>query len=67
MLANQTYNKDFLEFHPKGIMELLILLLLQDIKSENKKRHTIRLEMQNLTAKQLEHAEEDEDGDKGKA
>ena len=64
VLANQTYNKDFLEFHPKGDYGVInSTIVVADISFKIKKGHTIRLEMQNLTAKQLEHAEEDEDGD----
>ena len=63
-MAKQTYNRDFLESHVKGDYGVInSTIIVADMSYKIKKGHTIRLEMQNLTAKQLEHAEEDEDGD----
>ena len=64
VFANQTYNKDFLEFHPKGDYGIInSTILVIDMSYKIKKGHTIRIEMQNLSAKQLKHAEENEEGD----
>ncbi|MBC8266591.1 MAG: hypothetical protein H8E84_06445 [Flavobacteriales bacterium] len=63
VIANQTYNKDFLEGHTPGdygVINSTIAVL--DVSYKIKKGHTIRMELQELLAKQLEHAEENEEG-----
>ena len=64
IIANQTYNKDFLEGHTKGSDGVInSTILVADISYKIKKGHTIRIELQTLKSKQLEHAEELAEGD----
>lgn len=64
VLANQTYNKDFLEGHTEGSDGVLnSTIIVADISYRIKKKHSVRMELQTLISKQLEHAEELADGD----
>ena len=54
VIANQTYNKDFLEGHVPGDYGVLnSTILVADISYKIKKGHTLRMEFQTLTSKQL--------------
>lgn len=64
IIANQTYNKDLLEGHTKGDYGVInSTILITDVAYKIKKGHTIRVELQKLNSKQLEHAEELAEGD----
>jgi len=64
LFANQTYNKDFLEGHTTGDYGVLnSTILISDISYKIKKGNTVRCELQILKSRQLEHAEELEEGD----
>jgi len=64
LFANQTYNKDFLEGHTPGDYGVLnSTILISDISYKIKKGNTVRCELQILKSRQLEHAEELEEGD----
>jgi len=64
VIANQTYNKDFLEGHTKGSDGVVnSTILVADVSYKIKKGHTLRVELQALNSKQLEHAEELAEGD----
>ena len=64
VIANQTYNKDFLEGHPKGDYGILnSTILVADITYKVKTKHAVRIELQKLNSKQLEHADELAEGD----
>jgi hypothetical protein len=64
VIANQTYNKDFLEGHTKGDYGILnSTILVADITYKVKPKHAVRIELQKLNSKQLEHAEELAEGD----
>ena len=64
VIANQTYNKDFLEGHTKGSDGIInSTILVADVSFKVKKGHTLRAELQTLKSKQLEHAEELAEGD----
>ena len=64
IIANQTYNKDFLEGHAEGDYGVLnSTILITDVTYKIKKGHSIRIELQKLNSKQLEHAEELAEGD----
>ena len=64
IIANQTYNKDFLEGHAEGDYGVLnSTILITDVTYKIKKGHSIRIELQKLNSKQLEHAEELVEGD----
>jgi len=64
VIANQTYNKDFLEGHTPGDYGVLnSTILISDISYKIKKGHTVRCELQILKSRQLEHAEELAEGD----
>ncbi len=55
VIANQTYNKDFLEGHVKGDYGVLnSTILIADISFKIKKGHSLRMELQMLNSKQLE-------------
>ena len=64
VIANQIYNKDFLEGHIKGYNGVInSTILVADINYKVKRGHTVRIELQTLKSKQLEHAEELAEGD----
>ena len=64
VIANQTYNKDFLEGHTKGYDGIInSTILVADVSFKIKKGHTLRAELQTLRSKQLEYAEELAEGD----
>ena len=55
VIANQTYNKDFLEGHVPGDYGVLnSTILITDISYKIKKGHSLRMELQTLKSKQLE-------------
>ena len=55
VIANQTYNKDFLEGHVKGDYGVLnSTILITDISYKIKRGHSLRMELQMLNSKQLE-------------
>ena len=55
VIANQTYNKDFLEGHVPGDYGVLnSTILITDISYKMKKGHSLRMELQILNSKQLE-------------
>lgn len=55
VIANQTYNKDFLEGHVPGDYGVLnSTILIADISYKIKKGHSLRMELQVLNSKQLE-------------
>ena len=55
VIANQTYNKDFLEGHVPGDYGVLnSTILIADISYKIKKGHSLRMELQMLNSKQLE-------------
>ena len=55
VIANQTYNKDFLEGHVPGDYGVLnSTILITDVSYKIKKGHSLRIELQMLNAKQLE-------------
>jgi len=55
VIANQTYNKDFLEGHVPGDYGVLnSTILITDISYKIKKGHSLRMEFQMLKSKQLE-------------
>ena len=55
VIANQTYNKDFLEGHVPGDYGVLnSTILITDISYKIKKGHSLRMELQVLNSKQLE-------------
>ena len=55
IVANQTYNKDFLEGHVPGDYGVLSsTILVADVSYKIKKRHSIRVELQTLKSNQLE-------------
>ena len=60
VVANQTYNKDFLEGHVPGDYGVLnSTILIADISYKIKKGHSVRIELQKLNSKQLENYAED--------
>ena len=64
VIANQTYNKDFLEGHTIGEDGVInSTILVGDISYKIKKRHTVRIEMQTLVSQQLKKAEKLAEGD----
>ncbi len=64
VIANQIYNKDFLEGHIKGYNGVInSTILVADVNYKVKRGHTVRIELQTLKSKQLEHAEELAEGD----
>ena len=64
VIANQTYNKDFLEGHTKGSDGVInSTILVTDINYKIKPKHTVRLELQTLISKQLKDAKDLADGD----
>jgi hypothetical protein len=55
VIANQTYNKDFLEGHVPGDYGVLnSTILITDVSYKIKKGHSLRMELQMLNSKQLE-------------
>ena len=55
VIANQTYNKDFLEGHVPGDYGVLnSTILISDISYKITKRHSLRVELQALKSNQLE-------------
>ena len=55
VIANQTYNKDFLEGHVPGDYRVLnSTILITDVSYKIKKGHSLRIELQMLNSKQLE-------------
>ncbi len=55
VIANQTYNKDFLEGHVPGDYGVLnSTILVADVSYKIKKGHTLRVELQTLKSNQLE-------------
>jgi hypothetical protein len=55
VIANQTYNKDFLEGHVPGDYGVLnSTILITDVSYKIKKGHSLRMELQILNSKQLE-------------
>ena len=55
VVANQTYNKDFLEGHVPGDYGVLnSTILIADLSYEIKQGHSLRMELQNLISNQLE-------------
>ena len=55
IIANQTYNKDFLEGHSKGDYGVInSTILVADISYKIKRGHSIRTELQTLRSNQLE-------------
>ena len=55
VIANQTYNKDFLEGHVPGDYGVLnSTIFITDISYKIKKGHSLRMELQVLNSKQLE-------------
>ena len=55
VIANQTYNKDFLEGHVPGDYGVLnSTILIADVSYKIKKGHSLRMELQMLNSKQLE-------------
>ena len=57
ILANQTYNKDVLEGKPIGDYGILnSTIIVGDISYKIKRGHSLRMELQTLTSKQLESA-----------
>jgi len=55
VIANQTYNKDFLEGHVPGDYGVLnSTIFITDISYKIKKGHSLRMELQMLNSKQLE-------------
>jgi len=55
VIANQTYNKDFLEGHVPGDYGVLnSTILITDVSYKIKKGHSLRMELQMLKSKQLE-------------
>jgi hypothetical protein len=64
VVANQTYNKDFLEGKTPGEYGVINSTIgVLDISYKIKKGHSIRMELQTLMAKQLETASKKEEGD----
>ena len=64
VLANQTYNKDFLEGKTPGEYGVInSTIAVIDLSYKIKKGHTLRVETQALFAKQLESASQEEEGD----
>ena len=64
VVANQTYNKDFLEGKTPGEYGVINSTIgILDISYKIKKGHSIRMELQTLMAKQLETASKKEEGD----
>lgn len=64
IIANQTYNKDFLEGHTKGDYGVInSTILVADISFKIKQGHSIRTELQTLKSNQLETARYLEEGD----
>ena len=56
VIANQTYNRDFLEGHVPGDYGVLnSTIIVSDISYKIKTGHTLRIELQTLKAKQLEN------------
>ena len=56
VVANQTYNKDFLEGHVPGDYGVLSsTILVADVSYKIKKRHSIRVELQTLKSNQLKN------------
>ena len=56
VIANQTYNRDFLEGHVPGDYGVLnSTIIVGDISYKIKTGHTLRIELQTLKAKQLEN------------
>ena len=54
VIANQTYNRDFLEGHVPGDYGVLnSTILIADISYKIKKKHELRLEIQHLKSKQI--------------
>ena len=59
VIANQTYNKDFLEGHVPGDYGVLSsTILVADVSYKIKKGHTVRVELQTLKSNQLENYSE---------
>ena len=59
IIANQTYNKDVLEGKPIGDYGILnSTIIVGDISYKIKRGHTLRMELQTLTSKQLESAKQ---------
>ena len=59
VIANQTYNKDFLEGHVPGDYGVLSsTILVADVSYKIKKGHTLRVELQTLKSNQLENYSE---------
>ena len=59
IIANQTYNKDVLEGKPIGDYGILnSTIIVGDISYKIKIGHTLRMELQTLTSKQLESAKQ---------
>ena len=55
ILANQTYNRDFLEGHVPGDYGVLnSTIIVLDLSYKIKTGHSLRIELQNLTSNQLE-------------
>jgi len=64
VIANQTYNKDFLEGKTPGEYGVINSTIgVLDLSYKIKKGHTLRMEVQTLIAKQLETASKKEEGD----
>lgn len=66
VVANQTYNKDFLEEKPTGDYGVInSTIIVSDVSYKIKKGHSIRIELQGLKSAQLEKAKKLEEGDWG--
>jgi len=63
IVANQTYNKDVLEGKPIGDYGVLnSTIIVGDISYKIKRGHSLRMELQTLTSKQLETAKRPAEG-----
>ena len=63
VIANQTYNRDFLEGHVPGDYGVLnSTIIVGDISYKIKTGHTLRIELQTLTSKQLENYTDSDHG-----
>ena len=66
VVANQTYNKDFLEEKPTGDYGVInSTIIVSDVSYKIKKGHSIRIELQGLKSAQLEKAKKLGEGDWG--
>jgi len=64
VIANQTYNKDFLEGKPTGDYGVInSTILVADMSYKIKKGHSVRMELQRLGSVQLEYSKKLAEGD----